>query len=116
MNAFTTRSLVAAAALLTFACGSAVGAKGKDVGLACKADSDCTSKCTHDADFGGGMCTKVCARDSECPSGALCVNKDGGICAVSCQLDSDCSGFGAAWNCRQEDAPQGGTKKLVCRT
>jgi len=100
--------------MLLAACGQSVGAKGHDVGAACSTDRDCATRCSHDADFGLGMCTRPCASDRDCPSGAVCVTTDNGMCAVSCQTNSNCSDFGRGFICGNKSAPAGGNV-LVCR-
>ncbi len=100
---------------LLIACGGAsVGSNGHSVGALCATDRDCANRCTHDTDFGTGMCTQPCATDSDCPNGAVCITTDNGICAVACQTNNDCSGFGRAFVCGNKNRPTGGSV-LVCR-
>jgi hypothetical protein len=101
-------------AILLAACGSGVGPNGHLVGAQCSIDRDCSVFCTHNSDFGNGMCTRPCASDLDCPRGSVCVTPDGGICAVSCQNDNDCSGFGRAFVCGGMSRASGGST-LVCR-
>ncbi|HME91242.1 MAG TPA: hypothetical protein VKE49_07450 [Myxococcaceae bacterium] len=102
-------------ALFLGACGGgSVGPNGHDVGALCSTDQDCSSRCTHNGDFGTGMCTKPCASDRDCPSGSVCISSDNGMCAVACQNDNECSGFGRAFICGSKSRISGGTS-LVCR-
>ena len=103
-----------AALALLIGCGPSVGPNGHDVGAVCATDRDCASRCSHEGDFGGSMCTRPCATDHDCPSGSVCVAKDNGMCAVACHTSSDCSGFGRAFVCANMSQPGGGST-LVCR-
>jgi len=99
---------------LLIGCGASVGPNGHSVGALCTTDRDCANRCTHDTDFGTGMCTQPCATDRDCPNGAVCITTDNGICAVACQTTNDCSGFGRGFVCGNKSSPGGGTV-LVCR-
>lgn len=107
-------ALVGGFALTLAGCGVSVGATGHDVGGQCTANTQCASLCSPEPDFGSGMCTRTCATDRDCPSGAVCVNSNGGICAVSCRATADCSGFGRAFICADKANASGGPV-LVCR-
>lgn len=106
--------MVCAALLALSACGGGAGAGSHDVGGQCQTDRDCNSRCVTDQDFGGGMCTRSCRSDNDCPSGAGCILKAGIICAVTCKTDQDCNSFGRGWVCKPEDRISGGTV-TVCR-
>jgi hypothetical protein len=105
--------VVCAAMLALSACGGA-GSGSKDVGGQCQTDRDCNSRCVTDSDFGGGMCTRSCRSDNDCPNSAGCIIKGGLICAVTCKSDTDCNSFGRGWVCKPEDRISGGTV-TVCR-
>ncbi len=93
---------------------SGAGPDSPLVGGACATDIDCERRCTHENDFGSGMCTVSCATDNDCPEGAVCLEAEGGICAVSCATDRDCADFGRAFVCRPKKRRSGGDS-LVCR-
>lgn len=106
---------LALASLALAGCGGAsANAHSKDVGGECKTDQDCSHRCTTEDVFGGGMCTRTCASDQDCPGGAVCVTKDGGICAVSCSGPNDCSDFGRGWTCAPMSRKSGGDVN-ICR-
>ena len=96
------------------ACGGAAGPVSQDVGATCSADSQCEDRCFKSAEFGDGMCSRLCRGDQDCPTNSACLQIGSGICAVSCALPGDCSGFGPRWACGAKDHVGSG-QALVCR-
>ena len=93
------------------------GPSSREVGAACTtatAASDCTTTCLVYGDFGPGMCSRPCASNGDCPTGATCVQVGTGMCVVACSTTADCSGYPQGWVCGVEDAVGGGLVN-VCR-
>ena len=62
-----------------------------EIGSSCSRDDDCnTSLCLTNYVF--GYCSQVCSSDSDCGSGALCVDQGGGTlrCMDSCSNNDEC--------------------------
>jgi hypothetical protein len=96
--------------LVAWAAGSALGGCSSDrvdatLGARCTGAADCTDRCLPaGADFPGGMCSRDCMSDSECPSEARCASTSTGVCLYSCRDDGDCSFLGSVngqkWTCQ----------------
>jgi hypothetical protein len=85
-----TRALGAIWALGALSCGS-VG----NIGDACFKDSDCPSTAAFlglcSLNYPNGYCTRLCAQDSDCGQGSLCVaSTTGANCARICTKATDC--------------------------
>ena len=98
--------------LILTACGAGdFGPQSRGIGGSCVSDGDCERTCIHSNSFPRGMCTTVCATDSDCPSGSPCVADPWGggfLCAVPCDTNSDCIGFGAGYRCESFSKPHYG--------
>ena len=75
------------------------------VGARCTSANDCTDRCLPPGpDFPGGMCSRDCNADRECPTDTLCAPVETGVCLYSCRDDGDCGFLGSvggiAWECR----------------
>ncbi len=89
-----------------------------NLGARCTVASDCTDRClTPGAQFPGGMCSRDCLEDAECPSDALCANVASGVCLYGCRDDGDCTFLGSVggvkWTCRVVSSGTG-PGKSVC--
>jgi hypothetical protein len=87
------------------------------LGARCTGAADCTDRCLPaGADFPGGMCSRDCATDSECPSESVCVSTATGVCLYSCRDDGDCTFLGSVngqkWTCQTVSAGQGPGKNV----
>lgn len=96
-------------------CGSAVGSGGHIVGAPCTEAAMCESICVMDKHYPGGMCSRRCSSDVDCPAGAVCVDDAGGICSVSCGVNGDCANFGRGFVCDARDRKGAAGGALVCR-
>jgi hypothetical protein len=108
-------------AFLTVAITVATGACStdsvtRDLGARCDTDSDCNGRCLPDPRWPGGMCSRDCIADNECPvTTSVCVHTpvDGQACAFACLDDRDCMFLdstvgGPQWTCQSID------NKLIC--
>jgi len=89
----------------------------RDLGARCTQNADCTQKClTDDEGWPGGMCTKLCDSDADCPSDAACIVDEGGVCAFACSQDSDCAFLMGGYTCMPIDhhQPDTGQTVMVC--
>jgi hypothetical protein len=83
------------------------------IGASCTQSSQCRFKCATGGAFPGGFCTIPCQNDTECPKGAVCIDRAGGVCLFLCNLSTDCSFLGAGWACgSREHLPSG--REKVC--
>lgn len=97
-------------------CGPSVGAHSAVVGGACTGAGDCDKLCQQTSHFPGGMCTRACVSDADCPKGAVCIDEDAAmICAVACQTAADCVDFGRGYTCDDVDHVGVVGKVNVCR-
>ena len=92
-----------------------VGCQGNTVGLACSADSDCDKgQSCYTNGFPGGMCTKGCGNDIECPNGTFCAILESDIsiqvCAVACTSTDETGCRGGQYTCKAVTA----TDKRAC--
>ena len=85
------------------------------VSAGCNSDADCASRCVEDDHaFPHGMCTMSCAKNEDCPMGALCVERhDDALCAVECSSMQQCAAFGAGYICKDHKDVHG-DQQLVC--
>jgi hypothetical protein len=75
------------------------------LGARCTRAADCADRClAAGADFPGGMCSRDCMSDDECPSESVCASPGTGVCLYSCRDDGDCSFLGSVngqkWTCQ----------------
>jgi hypothetical protein len=114
--------LCAVALAVALASGLALGCSSDRVdatlGARCTQAGDCSDRCLPaGADFPGGMCSRDCMSDDECPSEAVCATVATGVCLYSCRDDADCAFLGSvaglSWKCRT-DSTGPGPGKLVC--
>jgi hypothetical protein len=87
------------------------------MGARCVGAADCVYRCLPaGAQFPGGLCTRDCLVDADCPSDALCVPIEGQVCLYSCRDDGDCDFLGEVngqrWTCQDENTGSGTAK--VC--
>ena len=76
----------------------------RTLGARCDRIDDCAERCLADAeDYPGGFCSVSCMADSDCPDGAVCVDKDGGVCLFACAGDAGCAFLDIGWQCKTED-------------
>jgi hypothetical protein len=97
------------------ACGSSDVTRS--VGARCDVTADCDDRCLVPSnEFPDGLCTLDCTTDSDCPSNAVCVDREGGVCLFTCTDNTDCEFLGTGWRC-MEDASRQNTdvKVMVCR-
>lgn len=107
------RAVWMTAALLLCACGDGVGPDGDVVGGPCSSDDDCDSDsvCAKSGDLPGGTCTVECEKESDCPDGSRCVDKDMGMCLLECESKDDCR---SNYGCEEKSLKADGGKALVC--
>ena len=84
-----------ALSILTLAC---LAACGSSIGDACTTDQDCGGRsCSTASTFPGGYCTERCVvgDSGSCPTGSTCVDHHGGAsCLRICADDTECrSGY-----------------------
>lgn len=86
----------------------------------CLSDADCTDMphgyCTEGGQLPGGFCAYGCVKDSECPSGNICVCGDpvGHCVSSTCTSNADC---GAGLRCQSYDPSHGcGMESFACQT
>jgi hypothetical protein len=99
-------------------CGPpAVGPLGTAVGDACTTGNQCQTLCYLGSHFPGGLCSRRCNADSDCPAGTTCISDDNSaICAIKCSLDADCYGYGRGYACvSTTHVGSGGDTASVCR-
>lgn len=110
-------ALVSVGALVAaVACGSSEDPASTNLGARCSAASQCGSgTCITSGDFPGGLCTKRCSAQADCPDGWACATDSSGICLQKCSAPSDCASYGAEWSCREESL-QGSSagKAMLC--
>jgi len=87
------------------------------LGARCTMASDCSSRCLPPGpQFPGGMCTRDCLVDTDCPSDTLCIDLSGGVCLYSCRDDADCDFLGSVggieWTCQEQNSGTGSGKKV----
>lgn len=82
------------------------------IGAACTRDSQCDERCYMGPAFPGGFCSIGCVSDRDCPSDAVCTDKEGGVCMFLC-AEVDCSRLGGGWRCSDKNNVGGG-KDNVC--
>jgi hypothetical protein len=87
------------------------------MGARCAAAADCVYRCLPaGTQFPGGLCTRDCLADRDCPADALCVPIEGSVCLYSCRDDGDCAFLGEVaglkWTC--QDANREGGIVKVC--
>ena len=78
----------------------------RELGANCFTAADCAHTCLPRTFWEGGLCTRPCASDDDCPVGAVCGI---GVCLFACFDDQDCSFLMDGWDCLTLDG------KLVCR-
>jgi hypothetical protein len=88
----------------------------RQLGARCDSLDDCDDRCLSGFGFPGGLCSKSCDRDADCPTGASCVELQGGVCLFACRDDLGCEFLGAGWSCQLEPERGGrpGAEVLVC--
>lgn len=104
-------SLIVLACALVSACGSGVGNEGALVGGACENDADCHTRCEQGGDFPGGLCTRQCSSNNDCPGGTVCADVQGGVCLMECMSDAECRG---GWHCDDVELEGSPNKALAC--
>ena len=68
-----------------------------EIGTACNAATDCGAGLICQTDFDGGLCTRPCATDAECPSNAVCGAMVGmPVCLRTCE--TSCASI-RPWEC-----------------
>jgi hypothetical protein len=88
-----------------------------ELGARCTSAGDCTDRCLPPGpDFPGGMCSRDCNADSECPSDTICAPIESGVCLYSCRDDGDCHFLGSVggieWTCRTASSGTGSGVKV----
>ena len=90
------------------------GCGAGDVEAGCSVDADCAVRCERDhKEFPGGLCTRSCANNDDCPGGTFCIDKREGLCVTECSSHDECADFGAGYICKDKDDVHG-RKQLVC--
>jgi len=80
----------------------------------CSDDGDCPESCfSENRELPGGLCSKSCDHNDECPSGTFCIDKLGGICLVACSSMQECDDFHHGYICKDEK-DVAGKHQLVC--
>jgi len=102
--------------LLVAACG-ADATVSRDLGARCSAAADCDDRCLAGDPWPGGLCTRNCVSDRECPSDSIC-DPDEDACLYSCLDDRDCTFLGdvagRGWVCRARGGSDAGPGRLTC--
>ena len=88
----------------------------RELGARCDGLDDCSDRCLTGEGFPGGLCSRSCDRDDDCPTGASCVELQGGVCLYACRDDVGCEFLGDGWACQLEPERGGqeGSEVLVC--
>ena len=93
MSAAFGRSALVVVALLA-ACNTHVDEERLPIGNACNTSGQCgTGKYFCDTTHANGYCKAICAKDGDCPAGAVCVGAGmilSGACEKTCASASDC--------------------------
>ena len=110
------RSLALVATITVWGFALACSDPAGEVGDHCQQTSECADgKCQTGGGFPGGICTRQCESNAECPSGWSCISKSSGICVMNCSKSDECaSRFGASWLCDDEALQQGSGDVTVC--
>lgn len=102
-----TRMTVGLMLLLSVGLAGCGGPDAHDVvNRGCSADADCPAgRCMED--YPGGLCTKTCGNQGECPAGTACVESDGsgGVCLFRCESAEQCRqevGDGYECDCKSD--------------
>ena len=74
----------------------------REIGARCDDQDECDSRCLNGPRFPGGMCSRSCDAEEDCPDGAACVVAAGGSCLYSCRDDQGCEFLGEGWGCQLE--------------
>jgi hypothetical protein len=87
----------------------------RELGARCDAKEECAERCLPPgAEFPGGLCTRSCLADADCPAGAACADEEGGVCLFVCVVDGDCAFLGGGWRCDGKDAlPMGEARVCI---
>ena len=103
-------------------CAATLGCKKQDgisreLGAACRDQTDCDGRCLPDPRWPGGFCSLSCSATDDCPVGSDCAHTgDGDVCLFLCFDDRDCNFLeeeaGMEWSCQTLTGP--GAQTLVC--
>lgn len=94
------RAVVAILAVLA-AC-SVSSDVSREIGARCDDQDECDDRCLTGGRFPGGMCSRGCDDDADCPDGTACVVAAGGSCLYACGGDPGCNFLGQGWSCLPE--------------
>lgn len=93
----------------------------RELGAACTTNTDCDQLCLAGMSWPGGLCSRVCEADDDCPDGAVCAEDEsrGLVCVYACLDDGDCAFLDpddvAPYTCQELPGPGADTTRLVCR-
>lgn len=85
----------------------------REIGARCDDQDECDNRCLTGPRFPGGMCSRGCDTEADCPGGASCVAPAGGSCLYSCRDDQDCDFLGNGWACQLERERGGEPDSMV---
>ena len=88
----------------------------RELGARCDDSDECDDRCLIGARFPDGFCSASCDSDSDCPSGASCVDLEGGTCLYACGEAVGCEFLGQGWGCvsEPERGADPGSEVMVC--
>ena len=85
----------------------------REIGARCDDQDECDFRCLTGPRFPGGMCSRGCDTEGDCPDGTSCASAAGGSCLYSCREDRDCDFLGEAWSCKLERERGGEPDSMV---
>lgn len=96
------------------ACGTSSDVDAYRVG--CTANAQCgTGLCQTGGGYPGGLCTRACSANGDCPSGWSCISNSSGICLRNCTTTADCASLSAGYVCGEQSLEgSSGGRARVC--
>lgn len=85
----------------------------REIGARCDDQDECDDRCLTGPRYPGGMCSRSCDDDADCPDGSSCVGLGAGSCLYSCTGDPGCEFLGEGWTCQLETERGGEPDAMV---